>query len=59
MKKWNGKEVKKWYSAMDRNGNKVGKIFYTDGASEITRSSLLPWSSDKHYKSMSGLYQSK
>lgn len=59
MKEWNGKPVKKWHSAMDRNGNKVGKIFYEDGKTEITRSPMLPWSSDKLYKSMSGLYGSR
>lgn len=59
MKEWNGKPVKKWHSAMDRNGNKVAKIFYEDGTTEITKSSLLPWTSDKHYKSLSGLYGSR
>lgn len=62
MKEWNGKPVKKWYSAMDRNGNKVAKIFYEDGATEIVRggnAAQLPWTSDKHYKSLSGLYGSK
>ena len=37
MKEWNGKPVKKWNSAMDQNGNKVGKIFYEDGTTEIVR----------------------
>ena len=51
MKEWNGKLVKKWHSAMDRNGNKVGKIFYEDGTTEIVRggnAAQLPWTSDKH-----------
>lgn len=38
MKEWNGKTVKKWHSAMDRNGNKVAKIFYEDETTEIVRS---------------------
>lgn len=48
-----------WYSTLDKNGNKVAKIFYVDGTTEIVRSPLLPWSSDKFYKSLSGLYASK
>ncbi|UWF83699.1 MAG: hypothetical protein [Bacteriophage sp.] len=59
LKMWKGKAVYKWYSAMDINGNKVAKIFYVDGTTEIVRSPLLPWSSDKFYKSLSGLYASK
>lgn len=56
---WNGKPVKKWYSAMDKNGNKIGKIFYKDGSTEIVRDARLPWTSDKFYKSLGGLYSSK
>ena len=59
LKTWNGKPVWKWYSTLDKNGNKVAKIFYVDGKTEIVRSLLLPWSSDKFYKSLSGLYASK
>ena len=62
MKEWNGKPVKKWNSAMDQNGNKVGKFFYEDGTTEIVRggnAAQLPWTSDKNYKSLSGLYGSK
>jgi hypothetical protein len=59
LKTWNGKTVWKWYSTLDKNGNKVAKIFYVDGTTEITRSPLLPLTSDKHYKSLSGLYNSK
>lgn len=59
LKTWNGKTVWKWYSTLDKNGNKVAKIFYVDGTTEITRSLLLPLTSDKHYKSLSGLYNSK
>ena len=47
---------------MDINGNKIGKIFYEDGATEIVRggnASTLPWTSDKYYKSLSGLYGSR
>lgn len=54
-----GKSVYKWHSALDKNGNKVAKLFYVDGTTKIVRSSLLPWSSDKFYKSLSGLYASK
>lgn len=56
---WKGKAVYKWYSAMDKNGNKIAKLFYVDGTTEIVKSSLLPLISDKHYKSLSGLYNSK
>lgn len=59
LKTWKGKAVYKWYSAMDINGNKVAKIFYVDGTTEIVKSPLLPLTSDKHYKSLSGLYNSK
>lgn len=62
MKKYNGKQIKKVYSALDRNGNKVLKVFYTDGTTEIIRGGntyLFPIISDKHYKSLSGLYSSK
>lgn len=59
LKTWNGKPVWKWYSTLDKNGNKVAKIFYVDGTTEIVRSPLLPLTSDKHYKSLSGLYNSK
>lgn len=56
---WKGKVVYKWYSAMDKNGNKVAKLFYVDGTTKIVRSPLLPLTSDKHYKSLSGLYNSR
>lgn len=56
---WKVKAVYKWYSAMDKNGNKVAKLFYVDGTTEIVKSPLLPLTSDKHYKSLSGLYNSK
>lgn len=62
MKEWNGKPVKKWNCAMDRNGNKVAKIFYEDGTTEIVKggqAALLPWASDKFYRSLSGLYGSR
>lgn len=59
MTEWNGKAVLKWHSATDKNGNKVGKIFYQDGTTEIVRDAKLPWISDKFYKSLSGLYSSK
>lgn len=59
MTEWNGKPVIKWHSAMDKNGNKVGKIFYQDGTTEIIRDARLLWTSDKFYKSLSGLYSSK
>ena len=59
LKTQNGKPVWKWYSTLDKNGNKVAKIFYVEGTTEIVRSLLLPWSSDKFYKSLSGLYASK
>ena len=42
LKTWNGKPVWKWYSTLDKNGNKVAKIFYVDGTTEIVRSRLLP-----------------
>lgn len=59
MTTWNGKPVDAWHSAMDSNGNKVGKIFYSDGTIEYVRDPRLPWHADKHYKSMNGLYGSR
>lgn len=62
MEKYNSKQIKKVYSALDRNGNKVLKVFYTDGTTEIIRGGdtyLFPIISDKYYKSLSGLYSSK
>lgn len=62
MEKYNGKQIKKVYSALDHNGNKVLKVFYTDGTTEIIRGGntyLFPIISDKYYKSLSGLYSSK
>lgn len=62
MKEYNGKELKKVYSANDRNGNKVLKVFYVDGTSEIVRGGNVyqfPIINDKHYKSLSGLYGSR
>lgn len=59
MKEWNRKPVKKWHSAIDKNGNKVSKIFYEGGTTEIVRSALLPWTSNKFYRSLSGLYGSR
>lgn len=59
METWNGKPVDAWHSALDANGNKVGKIFYSDGTIEYTRDPRLPWHADKHYKSMNGLYGSR
>lgn len=59
---YKGKAVYKWYTTNDINGNKIAKIFYVDGTTEIVRGSdtyLLPIISDKHYKSLSGLYASK
>lgn len=60
LKEYKGKSIKKWHSAMDKNGNKVAKMFYEDGNTEIIRGdATLPWSSDKFYRSLSGLYQSR
>lgn len=61
LKTWKGKPVWKWYHTLDKNGNKVAKIFYVDGTTDIVKGGnacLLPWSSDKFYKSLSGLYAS-
>jgi hypothetical protein len=56
------KEVIKYHAAHDINGNKIAKLFYADGTTEIVRGSrscTLPIVSDKFYKSLSGLYRSK
>lgn len=57
-----GKSVYKWHSALDKNGNKVAKLFYVGGGTEIVKGSrvlMLPILSDKFYHSLSGLYNSK
>lgn len=62
MTEYHGKQILKIYSALDVNGNKILKVFYTDNTTEIVRGGdvyLFPIISDKHYKSLSGLYQSK
>ena len=62
MREYNGKAIKKVYSANDINGNKVLKVFYTDNTYEIIRGShvyAFPIINDKHYKSLSGLYGSR
>lgn len=62
MREYNGKEIKKVHSALNRNGNKILKVFYADGTSEIIRGAHVydfPIISDKFYKSLSGLYASK
>ena len=62
MTEYHGKQILKVYSALDINGNKILKVFYTDKTTEIVRGGdvyLCPIISDKHYKSLSGLYQSK
>lgn len=56
---FNGKQYYKIYCALDKNGNKIAKVFYVDGTTEIVRDPRLPLSSDKFYKSLSGLYASK
>ena len=59
---YRGKQIVKVYSANDRNGNRVLKLFYAGGTTEILRGSdtyAFPIISDKHYKSLSGLYQSR
>lgn len=60
---FNGKEYIAFHAAMDKNGNKVAKVFYTDGTTEIIRDARLPLTSDltsdKFYNSLSSLYRSK
>ena len=56
---FNGKEYIAFHAAMDVNGNKVAKVFYTDGTTEIIRDARLPLTSDKFYHSLSSLYHSK
>ncbi len=56
---FNGKEYIAFHAAMDVNGNKVAKVFYTDGSTEIIKDPRLPLTSDKFYNSLSGLYRSK
>lgn len=62
MREYNGKQIVKIYSANDINGNKVLKLFYADNTTEIIRGANVykfPIINDKHYKTLSGLYQSK
>lgn len=62
MREYHGKQIKKIYSANDINGNKVLKVFFADSTTEIIKGGntyLFPIISDKHYKSLSGLYRSK
>ena len=62
MREYHGKQILKVYSTLDINGNKILKVFYTDNTTEIVRGGdvyLFPIISDKHYKSLSGLYKSK
>ena len=57
-----GRVYFKFYSAVDINGNRVLKVFYTDGTTEIIKGSRayeFPMVADKYYKSLSGLRQSK
>lgn len=56
---WDGREVVKIHAAMDINGNKVCKVFYPDGKTEIIKDARMPLTSDKFYRSLSGLYKSK
>lgn len=56
---FNGKEYIAFHAAMDVNGNKVAKVFYSDGTTEIVKDARLPLTSDKFYKSLSGLRSSK
>jgi len=56
---FDGREYIKMHAAMDKNGNKVAKVFFPDGHTEIIKDARLPLSSDKFYKSLSGLYGSK
>jgi len=56
---WDGREYIKIHKAMDVNGNGVGKVFFTNGTTEIIKDSRLPIVSDKFYKSLSGLYRSR
>lgn len=56
---FNGKYFYKMYTAMDNNGNKVAKVFYMDGTTEIIKDARLPLHSDKVYKSLGGLRKSK
>lgn len=60
---FHGKEVTHYNAANGINGNKILKVFYTDGTSEIVRSSevyMFPLQlRNKFYRSMSGLRNSK
>lgn len=56
---FNGKMYYKLYSTLDINGNKIAKVFYMDGTTEIISDARLPLHSDKVYKSISGLRRSK
>lgn len=56
---FNGRWYYKIYGANDNNGNKVCKVFYIEGDTEYIKDPRLPLSTDKFYKSMSGLRRSK
>jgi hypothetical protein len=56
---WDGREYAKIYGTNDRNGNKVCKVFFPDGKTEIIRDARAPVSTDKWYKTMCGLRYSK
>jgi hypothetical protein len=58
-KLWDGREFVKINSANDKNGNKVSKVFFPDGHTEIIKDARLPITSDKWYKSLSGMRKSK
>ena len=53
---FDGREYVKIHAVMDKNGNKIAKVFFADGHTEVVKDARLPWSSDKFYKSLSALY---
>ena len=60
--KYKGNDVKSINYALDINGNKVLKVFYTDGRYTIVKGTntyqLERYINGKYYKSLGGLYNS-
>jgi hypothetical protein len=55
---WDGREYIEIYTAMDINGNKTAKVFFTNGTVEIIKDARLPLTCDRFYRSVAGLRRS-
>jgi hypothetical protein len=56
---WDGRTYLGIHTTVTTNGNKIAKVFFTNGTSEIIKDPRLPLKSDKSYKSLSGLRASR